>query len=144
MEHLKICIALTFTFFIVACKPTQESLPSPFCNLQSTSPECTYLLNNTAVTLHASNVNMPEEQELVLQIKGEKLGGVTHAYLEGINMYMGKIPVMFNRADEKTLEARIRLGACGEPQMQWALDIEFEDPETSNLQVEFSAQPRNE
>ncbi|TCZ92975.1 hypothetical protein EYQ95_03015 [Lysobacter sp. N42] len=86
---------------------------------------------------------MPEEQPIVIQIKSEQLVGVKNAYLEGINMYMGKVPVMFSQSSPDTLEAHLRLGACAEPQMQWELNIEFDNPELSTLQVEFSARARS-
>ncbi|GAP76284.1 hypothetical protein W04_2833 [Pseudoalteromonas sp. SW0106-04] len=49
---------------------------------------------------------------------------VVKAHLEGVGMYMGRIPVLFNKVGADTWVASTQVGSCSEPTMRWRLVVE--------------------
>ena len=50
---------------------------------------------------------------------------ITSARIEGINMYMGVIPVVLKQQGKNEWAGWFMLGSCSEPQMQWQLLIQL-------------------
>lgn len=50
---------------------------------------------------------------------------IYEAYIEGVNMYMGKIPLFFEQNNQQAI-ADAMLGVCSEPNMQWQITIKGE------------------
>ncbi|MCG7535899.1 hypothetical protein [Pseudoalteromonas sp. OOF1S-7] len=63
----------------------------------------------------------PFELFVNTQARGAKL---KVAWLEGVTMYMGKIPVFFEQQDSSLWSAEVMVGACSEPVMEWRLTLE--------------------
>lgn len=61
------------------------------------------------------------EEEIMFQIASTEIESI-QGNITGINMYMGKIPVIFTET-EYGYEGLTFLGACSEPKMEWLLTI---------------------
>ncbi len=72
------------------------------------------------------------EEELFVEILHASEQKISRAWIEGINMYMGKIPVMFDdpiMKQQDTVNGNgelgvFFLGSCTESKMQWVLYVE--------------------
>ncbi|MCF2909054.1 hypothetical protein L1285_12065 [Pseudoalteromonas sp. DL2-H2.2] len=63
----------------------------------------------------------PFELYFNTQAPGVKLKA---AWLEGVTMYMGKIPVFFEQQGSSLWSAQVMVGACSEPVMEWRMTVE--------------------
>ena len=74
---------------------------------------------------------MPEAEESVtvklLVPEGEE---IESAWIEGVNMYMGKIPVLLDNDGEGEWSGWFMLGSCSEPVMKWQLRLNIKDKES--------------
>ena len=52
---------------------------------------------------------------------------IDSAYIEGVNMFMGKIPVPLKPEDNGQWQGWFMLGACSEPTMQWQMVIKIKN-----------------
>jgi hypothetical protein len=80
------------------------------------------------------------EEELFLKFYVAPQMSIEHAWIEGINMYMGKTPVMFENQAEPD-RAVTFLGSCNLQQMKWLLNVEVKNNATQEvalLQFTFS------
>lgn len=68
----------------------------------------------------------PARIEEMMQVKISSLGDeiVEEVWVEGINMYMGRIPVVAIKADNIWV-GEFFLGSCSEPKMQWQLVVKL-------------------
>ena len=70
---------------------------------------------------------MPEAEESVtvklLVPEGEE---IESAWIEGVNMYMGKIPVLLDNDGQGKWSGWFMLGSCSEPVMKWQLRLNIE------------------
>ena len=73
-----------------------------------------------SITLQNQQVVLEQETFVDIQVKNAQL---TEAWIEGVNMYMGKIPLMQERDSTHVFF----LGSCSEPDMHWRLNIILED-----------------
>jgi hypothetical protein len=64
------------------------------------------------------------EDEFIIKFKAAKNIKIQQAKLEGINMYMGSIPLLFEYKNG-TWQSKAMVGACAEPIMQWRLTLDF-------------------
>ena len=72
---------------------------------------------------------------LTLRSKESSVVSVS-GYLEGKDMFMGKIPLIFEQnANEYT--ARVLLGACSQPSMTWRMWLTFKDEDTGEELTRF-------
>ena len=74
---------------------------------------------------------MPEAEESVtvklLVPEGEE---IESAWIEGVNMYMGKIPVLLDNDGQGEWSGWFMLGSCSEPVMKWQLRLNIKDKES--------------
>jgi len=66
------------------------------------------------------------EDEFIIKFNAPKHIEIKQAKLEGINMYMGSIPLFFEY-EEGVWQTNAMVGACAEPIMQWRLTLDFID-----------------
>ncbi|TKB45823.1 hypothetical protein [Thalassotalea mangrovi] len=116
-----LCVIATLNFSEQAqLDPGQDGVP--FCNFQE--EPCRYNASWGQVNLTSSTNKVVSETEFQLfldAIPGADFE-IKSAFLQGRDMYMGKIPVFFNSQNE-SYRADIMLGACTESQMVWRLNI---------------------
>ncbi len=125
------------TLFLVGCgenQPTEASrgkcIPNQPCVFQS------------RVKLALSTTNVIPETPFQIILQNEKTNvEVQTAYIEGVNMYMGKIPLFFELKDGK-LVADAMLGVCNEPQMQWQIVISGTTGTPFEIRYPFSSTQR--
>ncbi|AWL11949.1 hypothetical protein HMF8227_01474 [Saliniradius amylolyticus] len=82
---------------------------------------------------------IPLEEELTLQFELPEGWQLNSAVIEGVNMYMGQIPVIF----EGPNRGITFLGACSEPRMQWRLALRLEQQDqnaTISRELYFTTQ----
>ena len=110
--------------------------------------ECT-LQNNICFFSHTEldlrlefNQKPIVEEELFMTLSGGNNVSIKTAWIEGVNMYMGKTPVMLSPSEEvgdvsdKTIiQGLTFLGSCSQPVMQWRLFIEVENDQTQQSKV---------
>lgn len=67
----------------------------------------------------------------VLQIAGS---------VEGVSMYMGKVPVTFSQTDIHQYSGVFFLGSCSEPNMTWqmTIDVLFKDGSNAKKVLQFT------
>lgn len=70
---------------------------------------------------------VPIEEPLAITLQLPEGNRLLSGYIEGINMYMGKIPVIVEQAEGQTVRVVSFLGSCSEPQMQWRLVLQLQD-----------------
>lgn len=101
-------------------------------------------LNNQQVIVNFSAKVQVEEQNAVQLILPTQLR-LKQIWIQGVNMYMGKIAVVEQtQSSQKVLnnhQLMFFIGSCSEPNMQWQLIIELEDQinrKTERFFVNFS------
>lgn len=57
------------------------------------------------------------------------------AWIEGVNMFMGRTPVIQNKISAGEVEALTFLGSCTEPRMQWQMFVEIKNNKTEQIYV---------
>ncbi|NTS77311.1 hypothetical protein HR060_10590 [Catenovulum sp. SM1970] len=78
-------------------------------------------------SIELSLITSPIEIETIetLIITSAISADTVKGYVAGLNMNMGKIPILFNRNKEDEWLGEFALGMCTEPKMQWLLVLEI-------------------
>lgn len=99
-----------------------------FNNKQTVSDECVLVDNKCEVlkedltlSLEFGQTPIPEE-EITLDISISDAYFISNAWVEGVNMYMGKSPIVFENSSKPT-QGLMFLGSCNLDQMQWHLHL---------------------
>ncbi|MCW8092362.1 hypothetical protein [Alteromonas sp. ASW11-130] len=100
---------------------------------QFVNSECEIVLGNQAFHLTLSTMPVIEER-VELLIGSEQAFKLERAVIEGINMYMGTLPIIQEKVTAKKWRGWFMLGACSEPKMKWKMTLQFEgQPEPALL-----------
>jgi len=129
---------IIYLFLCTACKPTTTKrvqanhLAKPQCI--QTQSVCVHKtkVGNFSLLFNVKSVKTEVPFTLYIQYQGPLQLQSVNAYMEGKNMFMGKIPLFFqatplNKSDntktlpykKQTLSAETMVVACSEPNMQW-------------------------
>lgn len=77
-------------------------------------------------TVEAEFDALPEiEEPVTLTIRLPTGAVFERAWIEGVNMFMGKIPLILESQSAQTVSGWFMLGACSEDLMQWQLVVYF-------------------
>ncbi len=76
------------------------------------------------------------EEENRVSISSNENFTISRAWIEGINMYMGKSPVIIESATDNSAQALYFLGSCNLETMQWRMLIQLEH-KTHPVEVRF-------
>ncbi len=91
-------------------------------------------------TIGLSFEKEPEaEEELFLNFGFPETLQIKNAWIEGVNMYMGKTPILFEDANNRNRGVTF-LGSCNLSEMEWVLYVEFEPTnvqQTSSSEREY-------
>lgn len=79
------------------------------------------LYDSTGLRLTINPAHVPVESLLRLRLSSEQSFAAMTGEISGVSMYMGRIPVRFEKLSEGEWQAEFLLGACTDPQMQWQL-----------------------
>lgn len=93
--------------------------PSGKCDL--TVGKCTFVYRNDKISVKFLSPIVAEE-EILLSIELPQELKLTEAWVEGVNMFMGKTPII------KTDDGYVTfLGSCSLAKMQWQLNLNVEN-----------------
>lgn len=106
---------------------SSSSLPHSIANgLKSTctfsNNICELSIDDELAVARFSETPIPEES-ITLSVRLPEGKSIESAWIEGVNMYMGKIPVLFDESDGGEWQGWFMLGSCSEPVMTWQLRI---------------------
>lgn len=95
---------------------------------------CEFITEQGTFFLEIKNLPIKAEEwidfELLTPIKNVQ---VNKAKIVGKTMFMGRIPVTFNRASDQIFSAKTLVGACTTAQMVWSLEITVESDNVEQL-----------
>ena len=90
---------------------------------------CEFLIDDKLAIASFSTMPEPEESVTIKLIIPEGKN-IESAWIEGVNMYMGKIPVLLDTDGEGKWSGWFMLGSCSEPVMKWQLRLNIKDKES--------------
>lgn len=110
-----------------ACQPAPVQInKNPFCEQpQNTNDDCSFALGEDKIWLSSSDNRMPIEEGVRLTLTSSVPLAELNGEIRGVSMYMGRLPVIWERADDGGWHADIYLGACTDPNMVWELRLEI-------------------
>ena len=115
---------MSLLFLVVGCNPPEKQAFVSECTLEFGCP-IEQLKSVVDLTLPPRIV--PEHLfDLSLRFSLPISG--LQAHIEGVSMYMGKIPVIFSQLknDSSVYQAKTILGRCNDIQMQWRLVVSWQ------------------
>ena len=86
---------------------------------------CEFLIDGEVAIATFSTMPEPEES-VTLKILIPENQEIESAWIEGVNMYMGKIPVLLDNDGQGKWSGWFMLGSCSEPVMKWQLRLNIE------------------
>ncbi|MFT2090858.1 hypothetical protein [Paraglaciecola sp. 2405UD69-4] len=99
------------------------------CNLNGAN-YCELTNQNTSVSVEFDQ-DIALEEELMLRIDLAPSLKIKQAWVQGINMYMGKTAVILQNINHESSKTSYHgvlfLGACSEPDMKWQLIVQTTD-----------------
>lgn len=102
------------------------------CDLSHTP--CQILIGGAPLTVALSDPPLRAEQAFQIRLDGVAQGQVpSKSWLEGQEMFMGRIPVFFERQGEEQWLASTQVGACTSHRMVWLLVIEWDNGERQQV-----------
>jgi len=118
---LKYCTILVVILLLLACNselkkedPHSACIKNKLCNYSG------------GYTISLENESISPEDEFIIKFNGPEKIKIQQAKLEGINMYMGSIPLFFEYKNGMW-QSNAMVGACAEPIMEWRLTLDFKD-----------------
>ena len=132
---------------IVACSPAtppQSIYVTPQCiNEQS---QCLFdtSFGQLSVLFNVSKITTEQEFQMIVQGDGLAADTKVSAYLEGKDMYMGKIPLFFHYdLQQQYFVSDAILGSCSEEKMTWTMWLTIAEPnsteKTQSLSIDFTS-----
>ena len=104
-----------------------SELKSLQCNFVNS--QCHFLLGQNEVIARFDNP--PEvEEPITLSLSLPPDETIESAWIEGINMYMGKIPVLLESDETGIWQGWFMLGSCSQPVMQWRMTLTLKGRQT--------------
>jgi hypothetical protein len=99
------------------------------CDITASTCVTTVFEQPFSVTFNQAPIT---EEELFLTFEISTRLSIEKAWIEGVNMYMGKTPVLFENA-KKLEQAVTFLGSCNLAEMQWLLHVEIKNNATNKV-----------
>ncbi|MCW8108403.1 hypothetical protein OPS25_07845 [Alteromonas ponticola] len=141
MKHLKLTkqlqtagvivliLAITIFFLIHKSERQGKILHQPLSNglgnqCQFVNSECTIKLENQIFQVSLSRPPIVEER-IDITIASTESFELEGAVIEGVNMYMGRLPVVLSPAEKNEWRGWFMLGACSEAKMRWQMIIKI-------------------
>lgn len=100
----------------------EVSSDAEYCRMANGA--CSIDDSGVKIDIQFAPASIPLETELDISMMSASPLSIRQAWVEGINMYMGRIPVQFESNDGMNWHAPLFLGMCSEPDMQWQLIVE--------------------
>lgn len=145
--HLKQAIpsiALIFILTVVYWYNFQSSHTVEGLSCDLDNGQCTSVFDQKEVKVRVLDPLVIEE-ELNVQMEYPTTYKLTQAWIEGVNMFMGRSRLELldpsTNAEKHNIKGIFFLGSCSEPKMQWKLVLEFTEEggdEVHYREVRFS------
>ena len=120
------------TWFAAAPATADSQKNDQICDL-SHSP-CSATIADLPLTVSLANSSIRPEHDFQLQVSGVARGLMpTKSWLEGQEMFMGRIPVSFSQQGEGLWQASTQVGACTSHSMVWLLTIEWSNGQRQQM-----------
>jgi hypothetical protein len=103
----------------MSSNPTDGKLAK---NCHFSNDSCSFSLNQQHVTARFSEHPQPEES-VTLTLRMPEGTIIESAWIEGVNMYMGKVPVLLEKQEGDKWTGWFMLGSCSEPTMNWQVRL---------------------
>lgn len=109
----------------MAAKPALNPLNEIGDSCTFVNERCEFLINgNLSIAEFSEKVEPETSITLVLDVPaGTK---IESAWIEGVNMYMGKVPVLLENKNNGKWSGWFMLGSCNESTMKWQLRLNIE------------------
>lgn len=131
------CLLLSFSLIFIGCTDENTQITQPEIELKSTAKQGVCYFSNAYCQLSVAGLNLsarlsrsplPEEPIDVSIFYPESVA-IDSIWLEGVNMYMGKIPVVIDNTitqdAQKVSSGWFMFGACHQPKMEWEIVIKI-------------------
>lgn len=133
------CPLIILVLLLCSCSPKKDEnvFVEPHC--LSSQSQCHF--QNTLGSFDILfNVNsVMTEQEFTISVRSDltlKNISVT-GFIEGRDMYMGKIPLFFDNSQPQTLISTVMLGSCSEENMVWRMWLIMTDINNVDIKEKF-------
>ena len=100
---------------------------------------CEFLIDGEVAIATFSTMPEPEES-VTLKILIPENQEIESAWIEGVNMYMGKIPVLLDNDGQGKWSGWFMLGSCSEPVMKWQLRLNIEGKDNPTIYILLTQQ----
>jgi hypothetical protein len=128
--YVALTIVVVMSVFFAKNYVNPTSVKDSFCDV--TNQTCSFVLDGQTVSVYFQKPPQIEEQS-ILHIEGIGPDSIEGVSIQGVNMYMGTIPVVPDEKHQSKWTGWTFLGACSEPKMQWELLIEINGREGTEL-----------
>ncbi|MEG0008073.1 MAG: hypothetical protein RR721_02710 [Aeromonas sp.] len=135
--HLTIVMAILLslvayrTWFSAPPTMKAEGKNDQICDLSHSS--CGLLIDDKPLTVAVDGSPVKAEHDFVLRLQGgEPSITPVNAWLEGKEMFMGRIPVQFDAIDGGW-QGRAQVGSCTSTTMTWLLNLEWSNGQRQQL-----------
>lgn len=123
-------MVLCVTVFAIYQKSVTNSLrENDACDITENSCQTVVFKNILRVNFEQKPV---AEEELFLNFYVGADLSINKVWIEGVNMYMGKTPVLFENESNPELAVTF-LGSCNLQEMQWILNVELKNNATEEV-----------
>ena len=124
-----------FTVWSTAALDTQnDSVKTAGCTIQNN--RCVFVVDQQKFDLKFLQTPVTEE-EIRFSLTSSDEFMLTKSWIEGINMFMGKTPVIVEQQSGNSIVAIFFLGSCNLKTMEWRMVVNIEN-KTHPVEVRFT------
>jgi len=135
-----ISVIFIIIFSLSACKPKVDKMPQlnkPQCLTSQSVCVIKTTMGKFTVGFNVAEVKVETPFSIIVSYTGKQKIETINGYMEGKNMFMGKIPLLFkNNLNNNRFIAGTMVVACSEPKMTWRVWIKAKY-QSENLQKEM-------
>jgi len=119
---------------LAGCMPIEKQNPfiDPHCLLSQSQCQVTLALGTFDILFNVHTVVPEQEFKIIVKSKSPNKNLEIKGFLEGKDMYMGKIPLLFTQNQPQIFSASTMLGSCSEKEMiwrMWLIIVDINHPE---------------
>jgi hypothetical protein len=133
---------LTIVFFLALVIAVLAGVNiSSINNSLTNTDECRLMNNSCHFSVESGELIMEFDQspmieeEMLLNIIFPSGFTLANAWIEGVNMYMGKTPVILESKGDGQVQGITFLGSCTQPKMEWVMKLNVKNEKTEQTRV---------
>jgi hypothetical protein len=138
----RVVLVLLFFLFIVGCERTEKKTISsiqPHCLASQSLCKISNSFGEILVLFDVEKVITEQAFNIIIKTEHDSPDLKVTGYLEGKDMFMGKIPLFFQKNDSADYSTEAFLGSCSEEQMVWRMWLTFTDSTSNNTKEKQTA-----